>query len=59
MPEILLIINCLRKYFPKNFNTFSLIIFALLSMSGSKTMLNISRYTKDEACYKNNREVLQ
>jgi putative transposase len=52
MPEILSIINCLQVYFPKNFDTFSCIINALLSMSGSKTMLNISRYTNGEACYK-------
>lgn len=52
MPELLPIINCLRIFFPKNFDTFSCIIAAMLSMSGSKTMLNISRYTKDEACYK-------
>jgi len=52
MPELLSIINCLRMYFPKNFDTFASIINALLCMSGSKTMLNISRYTKKEACYK-------
>ena len=52
MPELLSIINCLRVFFPKNFETFSCIIAAMVSMSGSKTMLNISRYTKNEACYK-------
>lgn len=52
MPELLSIINCLRIYFPKNFETFFCIIAAMLSMSGNKTMLNISRYTKEEACYK-------
>ncbi|MBC7475198.1 MAG: hypothetical protein H7263_12965 [Candidatus Sericytochromatia bacterium] len=52
MPELLSIINCLRIYFPKNFNTFVSIINALMCMSGSKTMLNISRYTNEEACYK-------
>jgi hypothetical protein len=52
MPELLSIINCLRIFFPKNFDTFFCIIIAMLSMTGSKTMLNISRYTKDETCYK-------
>lgn len=52
MTELLKIINCLRAYFPKNFETFELIIKALLCMSGSKTMLNISRYTNGEVCYK-------
>lgn len=52
MPELLPIINCLGRFFPKNFATFSFIIAAMLSMSGNKTMLNISRYTKNEACYK-------
>ena len=52
MPELLSIINCLRMYFPKNFDKFASIINALLCMSGSKTMLNISRYTNKEVCYK-------
>jgi len=52
MPELLSIINCLKVFFPRNFETFSVIINAMLTMSGSKTMLNISRWTKGEACYK-------
>lgn len=50
MPELLVILNCLEIFFPGNFSTFKSIIVALLSMSGSKTMLNISRWT--EECYK-------
>lgn len=52
MTDLLKIINCLRVYFPKNFETFESILKALLCMSGSKTMLNISRYTNGEVCYK-------
>ena len=51
MPELFSIINCLRIYFPKNFSTFSSIVNALMCMSGSKTMLNISRYTNQKSCY--------
>lgn len=50
MPEIVFILNCLRKYFPKNFSTFLSIVEAMLCMSGPKTMLNISRWTTP--CYK-------
>lgn len=52
MSEILSIITCLEIYFPRNFETFVSLINGLLCMSGSKTMLNISRYTKEEVCYK-------
>lgn len=52
MTEIISIVNCLRVFFPKNFETFVIILNALLSMSGNKTMKNISRYTKGEICYK-------
>jgi putative transposase len=45
MPEMLSIINCLKKYFPRNFATFLPIIEAMLCMSGTKTMLNISRWS--------------
>lgn len=45
MPEILSIINCLHKYFSRNFATFVIIIQTMLSMSGSKTMLNLSRWS--------------
>ena len=46
------IINCLRVYFLNNFETFVSILNALFCMSGSKTMLNISRWTKGEVCEK-------
>ena len=45
MPEMLSLINSLKKYFPRNFITFIAIIQAMLCMSGIKTMLNISRWT--------------
>ena len=45
MPEIVLLTHCLKQYFPKNYATFVAIIEAMLCMSGSKTMLNISRWT--------------
>lgn len=44
MPEIVQLTHCLKRYFPKNFSTFVMIIEAMLCMSGSKTMLNISRW---------------
>lgn len=50
MPEIVSILNCLKKYFPKNFATLLAIVGAMLCMSGPKTMLNISRWTS--LCYK-------
>ena len=45
MPDLLLIINCLQSFFPNNFSTFESVINAMLCMSGSKTMLNLSRWT--------------
>lgn len=50
MSEIVPILNCLKKYFPKNFSTLLSIVGAMLCMSGPKTMLNISRWTNP--CYK-------
>ena len=45
MPEIVQLTHCLKRYFPKNFSTFVAILEAMLCMSGSKTMLNVSRWT--------------
>lgn len=52
MPELVKIIKILRVFFPRNYEVFEAIIEAILTMNGSKTMLNISRWTKEKACYK-------
>ena len=52
MPELVLIINSLKMFFPRNVDVFQAIIEAMLTMNGSKTMLNISRWTEGKACYR-------
>ncbi|MBC7474733.1 MAG: hypothetical protein H7263_10610 [Candidatus Sericytochromatia bacterium] len=52
MTELLEIIKVLVIFFPRNFHVFQAIIEAMLTMNGSKTMLNISRWTKGKACYR-------
>ena len=53
MPEILEILKPLLSIFKKSkLDNLCLICFAILSMTGSKTMLNISRWTKEELSYR-------
>lgn len=50
MTEIFKIIKTLKPFFPRNFKTFELLITGMLCMSGSKTMLNLSRWSN--VCYR-------
>lgn len=53
MPEIIEIIKPLLSILKKsNLKNLGIIVHAILSMTGSKTMLNISRWTKDELSYR-------
>lgn len=52
MTELAVIIKSLEIFFPKNIEVFEALIKAMLTMNGSKTMLNISRWTEGKACYK-------
>ncbi|MFN8672119.1 MAG: transposase [Candidatus Sericytochromatia bacterium] len=52
MSDLIKIINSLAIFFPRNYETFLSIIKAMLIMNGSKTMLNISRWTDESICYK-------
>jgi putative transposase len=52
MTEIIKIIKSLEIFFPKNFNVFETLLKAMLVMNGKKTMLNISRWTDGNACYR-------
>lgn len=53
MPEIYEILKPLLSILKKSkLENLAIIVFAILSMTGSKTMLNISRWTKEELSYR-------
>lgn len=53
MPEVYEILKPLLSILKKSkLNNLGIIVLAILSMTGSKTMLNISRWTKEELSYR-------
>lgn len=53
MPEIYQILKPLLSILKKSkLDNLAIIVFEILSMTGSKTMLNISHWTKEELSYR-------